>query len=60
MAKFMLNICYGSRAGSEHPEDDNFVMSKYQEWSEMQLLWLTWNFIKRPLRVKACQNFMNW
>lgn len=35
MAKFMLNICYGTRAGSEHPEDDNFVMAKYKEWSEL-------------------------
>ncbi len=34
MAKFMLNICYGSKDGAEHPEDDSFVMSKYKEWSD--------------------------
>jgi hypothetical protein len=35
MAKFMLNICYGNKEGSEHPEDNDFIMKKYSEWSEL-------------------------
>jgi hypothetical protein len=34
MAKFMLNICYGVKEGSDHPENDEFVMQKYKEWYE--------------------------
>ena len=30
--KFMINICYGHKNGS-HPEDDAFVMEKYEQWS---------------------------
>lgn len=35
MAKFMLNICYGVKEGSEHPEDNEFIMQKYKEWSNL-------------------------
>lgn len=35
MAKFMLTICYGVKEGSEHPEDNEFVMQKYKEWSDL-------------------------
>lgn len=37
MAKYMINICYGDiekRTSATNPNDDQFVMSKYQEWSE--------------------------
>ncbi len=37
MSKFMINICYGDlekRKNSLHQHDDDFIMNKYQEWSE--------------------------
>src|ERR1044072_1844145 len=34
MAKYMINIIYGNPGQSQHPQDDQFVMRKYMEWSE--------------------------
>lgn len=34
MPKFMLNICYGDRTSSAHPQDDDFIMNEYRKWSE--------------------------
>ncbi len=34
MKSYMLNICKGNPANSSHPEDDDFVMQKYNEWTE--------------------------
>lgn len=37
MAKFMINICYGDlekRKKTSHPNDEQFVMRKYGEWSQ--------------------------
>ncbi len=37
LAKYMINICYGDlekRKKASHPNDDQFVMNKYREWSQ--------------------------
>jgi hypothetical protein len=34
MAKYMLNICYGSGKEASHPQDDEFIMNAYRQWSE--------------------------
>ena len=34
MKKYMINIFYGTKANASHPNDDEFVMQKYQEWSK--------------------------
>jgi len=37
MAKYMINICYGDlekRKQAPYPNDDQFVMNKYREWSQ--------------------------
>lgn len=37
MPKFMINICYGDlekRKKSIHPDNNEFIMNKYRDWSE--------------------------
>ena len=37
MPKYMINICYGDlakRKASSNPEDGQFIMTKYREWSQ--------------------------
>jgi hypothetical protein len=34
MAKYMINICYGDNERGANPEDNDFIMKKYAEWSE--------------------------
>ena len=33
MAKYMINILYGTGENATHPKDNEFIMKKYQEWS---------------------------
>jgi hypothetical protein len=37
MPKYIINICYGDlekRGQSKHPDNSDFIMNKYREWSQ--------------------------